>query len=176
MASKFHDLLRTQITNEFGAMQQYVAIAVWADAADLPQMAAQFYAHSLGERNHAMMMVQYLLDRGEQTSFEAIEGPRTEFASPLEAYQAAQAHEVKVTGQIEALFHAAREENDPLGEQFILWFLREQVEEVANMDTMVTICNRAGDNWFEIETYLNREGASSASNTGTPPAAAGGAI
>ncbi|WP_333617764.1 ferritin [Dietzia sp.] len=176
MASKFHDLLRKQITNEFGAMQQYVAIAVWADAADLPQIASHFYAHSRGERNHAMMMVQYLLDRGEQIDFDQVEAPRSDFESPADAYRAAQAHEVKVTGQIETLFHAAREENDPLGEQFMLWFLREQVEEVANMDTMVTISDRAGDNWFEIETYLNRESGSGASNTGTPPATAGGAI
>ncbi|ANI93884.1 ferritin [Dietzia timorensis] len=176
MASKFHNLLREQIANEFGAMQQYVAIAVWADASDLPQIASQFYAHSLGERNHAMMMVQYLLDRGESYEVSAIEAPRNAFESPLDAYKAAQAHEVKVTGQIEALFHAAREENDPLGEQFILWFLREQVEEVANMDTMVTIAERAGDNWFDVERHLAREGGGASSNTGTPPAAAGGAI
>lgn len=76
MASKFHNLLREQIANEFGAMQQYVAIAVWADASDLPQIASHFYAHSLGERNHAMMMVQYLLDRGETFEVGAIEADR----------------------------------------------------------------------------------------------------
>ncbi|MGN0099376.1 MAG: ferritin, partial [Dietzia sp.] len=63
----------------------------------------------------------------------------------------------------------------PLGEQFMLWFLREQVEEVANMSTLVTIAERAADDWFRIEEYLARE-TDSSTNTGTPPSVAGGAV
>lgn len=169
----FHTLLREQIRNEFGASQAYLAIAVWADANELPQLAAQFYAHSLDERRHGLMMVQYLLDRGQDIEITDVPAPRNNFTTPLSCYEFALDNEREVTDQIEALFNAARAENDPLGEQFVLWFLREQVEEVANMDTMVTICKRADDNWFEVERFLARESGHRASNTGTPPAVAG---
>ena len=63
-AQPFVDKLNEQIANEYGAHQQYVAIAVWFDAQTLPRLAAFFYAQALEERGHAMMMVQYLLDQG----------------------------------------------------------------------------------------------------------------
>ena len=174
-SSTYAELLSEQVGHEFAASQQYIAIAVWADAQDLPQLAARFYQHSLGERNHAMMMVQYMLDRGLKAEIKEIPAPRGEFDGPVDALKLALEQEKEVTEQIEALFQAARAESDPLGEQFMLWFLREQVEEVANMDTLVTIAERAGDVWFRIEEHLARESDSS-TNTGTPPAVAGGAV
>lgn len=171
----FTTLLTDQAGNEFAASQLYVSIAVWADAADLPQLARRFYKHSLDERNHAMMMVQYMLDRNLPVTVPAVPAPRSGFSGPVECLEIALAQEKTVTSQIEAMFQAAREENDPLGEQFMLWFLREQIEEVANMDTLVTIARRADDDWFRIEEFLARESDSS-SNTSTPPAVAGGAV
>ena len=61
MAS-FAESLNEQIGHEFAASQQYVAIAIYYDAETLPQLAAHFYRQALEERNHAMMIVQYLLD------------------------------------------------------------------------------------------------------------------
>ena len=61
--TKFCALLQDQIRNEFTAAQQYVAIAVYFDGEDLPQLAAHFYRQAVEERNHAMMLVRYLLDR-----------------------------------------------------------------------------------------------------------------
>ena len=173
--ASFNDLLAAQVGNEFAASQHYVAIAVWADAQDLPQLAGRFYQHSLGERNHAMMMVQYMLDRGVEVTIPAVPAPPKDFDGPVDALRSALEQEKVVTAQIEALFQAARDESDPLGEQFMLWFLREQVEEVANMATLVTLAARADDNWFRSEEVLARE-TDSSSNTGTPPAVAGGAV
>jgi len=64
--SKFADALNEQIAYEFGASQQYIAIAVHYDAQTLPQLAAHFYRQAVEERNHAMMMVQYLLDADDE--------------------------------------------------------------------------------------------------------------
>ena len=61
--SKFHALLRDQIRNEFNASHQYIATAVYFANVDLPQLAKHFYAQAVEERNHAMMIVQYFLDR-----------------------------------------------------------------------------------------------------------------
>src|SRR5919108_733179 len=60
-ADSFVSKLNEQIGNEFAAHQQYVACAVYYDAETLPQLARFFYRQALEERDHAMMMVQYLI-------------------------------------------------------------------------------------------------------------------
>jgi ferritin len=78
------------------------------------------------------------------------------------------AQENDVTGKIERLFKAARDDGDFVGEQFMLWFLKEQVEEVAAMNTLLTILDRAGEDFFKIEDFLAREAVG---DTGTDPSA-----
>ena len=172
----FVDLLGRQIRNEFTAQQQYIAAAVWFDEQDLPRLAGHFYRQAVEERNHAMMMVQYLLDRDLPAPIPGIDEVRQDFTSPLEPLEMALAQEQTVTQQVEALFKAARNEADVLGEQFMLWFLKEQVEEVAAMSTLVTIAERAGDDWFRIEEHLARETVGDAGPDPSAPQAAGGVL
>ena len=174
-STTYADLLRDQIRNEFNASQQYVAMAVWFDARDLPRLAAHFYRQAVEERNHAMMMVQWMLDPDLHVAIPGIDEVRSDFADIADAIRVALAQEKTVTEQIKSLFAKAREESDFLGEQFMLWFLSEQVEEVASMTTLLTIAERAGDDWFEVETYLAREAVGDA-GAGTGPTAAGGAL
>ncbi|MCW1248928.1 ferritin [Acaricomes phytoseiuli] len=175
--SKYTTLLQEQIGHEFTASQQYIAVAVWFDAQDLPQLAAHFYKQSLEERNHAMMIVQYMLDRDLQIEIPGISGNSivNDFADVLEPLTLALNQEKQVTEQIERLFATAREENDALGEQFMLWFLKEQVEEVASMNTLVNIAERA-DTLFEIENFLARETVGDGGEDASAPEAAGGAL
>src|SRR5690349_20752895 len=77
--SRFPSALNEQIGNEFGAAQQYIAIAVYYDALTLPQLAHHFYRQALEERNHAMMMVQYLLDAGHHVRVPGVEAPVVAF-------------------------------------------------------------------------------------------------
>ncbi|MBT2515475.1 ferritin [Arthrobacter sp. ISL-30] len=155
-SQKFNDLLITQVGNEFAASQQYIAIAVWFDSQDLPQLAKHFYRQSLEERNHAMMMVRYLLDRQLPIKIPGIEPVRNDFNKVEEPLALALAQEQEVTDRIKDLFAAARAEEDAIGEQFMLWFLKEQVEEVASMTTLLNIARRA-DNLFDVENFLARE-------------------
>jgi ferritin len=152
----FNELLARQVGNEFAASQQYIAIAAWFDGQDLPRLAKHFYRQSLEERNHAMMMVRYILDRGIKITIPGIEPVRNDFTAAEEPLVLALAQEIEVTDRIKELFAAAREENDPLGEQFMLWFLKEQVEEVASMSTLLNVARRA-DNLFDVEMFLARE-------------------
>ncbi|PPG37370.1 ferritin [Pseudoclavibacter sp. RFBA6] len=175
-SSSFNDLLTAQIGNEFSASQQYIAIAVWFDDHDLPQLAAHFYQQSVEERNHAMMLVQYRLDRDLGVTIPGVAAPRTEFANVVEPIELALEQEREVTSQIEALFRAARADGDAIGEQAMLWFLKEQVEEVASMSTLVTIAKRAGDNLFDIENFIARETVGDSGQDADAPAAAGGAL
>ncbi|WP_069165289.1 ferritin [Nocardia altamirensis] len=173
--SKFHSLLHDQIRHEFNAEHQYIAIAVWFDNADLPQLAKRFYAQGVEERNHAMMIVQYFLDRDISVDISGIDAAKSKFENVREPIALALAQEKTVTDQIIQLASTAREEGDYLGEQFMQWFLKEQVEEVANMTTLLTIADRAGSNLFDLEEFIAREmgGPSDASGA---PSAAGGSI
>ena len=175
--SRFTDTLAAQVANEFGASQQYVAIAVYYDAETLPQLAAYFYRQAVEERNHAMMLVQYLLDAGEEPTIPGVGAPRTTFSSPTEPVQLALAQERMVTEQISALTRIAREDGDTLGEQFLGWFLKEQVEEMASMTALLRTVERASDsNILLVEDYLARTTAAVGGVDTTAPGAAGGAL
>ena len=175
MPSRFTDTLNEQIGHEFGASQQYVAIAVHYDAQTLPQLAGHFYRQAVEERNHAMMMVQYLLDAGEKAAIPGVDAPRTEFADTVEPVALALDQERRVSGQINALAGVARETGDYAGEQFMQWFIKEQVEEVSSMSDLLRVVERARENPLLAEEYLAREATAEAEDA-TAPAAAGGAI
>src|SRR5215207_11324411 len=132
-AGAFVDRLHAQIGHEFAASQQYTAIAVHYDAETLPRLAAFFYAQALEERNHAMMMVQYLLDAGVDPVIPGTAAPRGAFADIVEPVAVALEQERRVSDQINALAAIARNENDYASEQFMQWFIKEQVEEIASM-------------------------------------------
>jgi ferritin len=173
--SRFADALNGQIAYEFGAAQQYIAVAVYYDSETLPRLAAHFHRQALEERNHAMMMVQYLLDAGLEVSVPGIEAPKTSFADVVEPVELALAQERRVTEQIGALATLARELGDYAGEQFLQWFIKEQVEEVSSMSSLLTVVERARANPLMAEEYLARESAAEAVDP-TAPHAAGGAL
>ena len=177
--ARFPQALNEQIGREFGASQQYVAIAVYYDGDTLPQLAGHFYRQSVEERNHAMMIVQYLLDANEQVAIPGVEAPRTEFADPVAPVELALEQERQVTAQIVELAKLAREEGDLVGEQFLNWFLEEQREEVSSMSDLLTVVRRAGDtSILLVEEYLARVGVGTEGDgpEANAPPAAGGAL
>jgi ferritin len=174
--STYEKLLQEQIRNEFTASQQYVAVAVWFDDQDLPQLAAHFYKQALEERNHAMMMVQYLLDKDIRPHIPGVGEVASDFKTALEPLELALQQEITVTKQIETLARTARDESDYVGEQFMQWFLKEQVEEVAAMNTLVNVAKRAGDNLFHLEDFMARETVGDGGSDPTAPTAAGGTV
>lgn len=174
--SPVHDLLTDQIGHEFFASQQYVAIAVWYDQQALPQLAAHFYAQAVEERNHAMMIVQYLMDRDADVVIPGVPEVRNSFTNVVEPIELALTQERRVTEQFETLIAAARDERDFLGEQFMHWFLKEQVEEVASISTLLQVGRRVGENVMLLEDYLAREAGAGGGADPTAPSAAGGAL
>jgi len=171
---RFTEALNEQIGHEFGASQQYVAIAVHYDALTLPQLAAHFYRQAVEERNHAMMLVQYLLDAGETVTVPGVEAPGTEFSDVVEPVRLALEQEQRVTQQIAALVQLARDEAELVGEQFLHWFLQEQREEVSSMSALLAVVERSRDNVMLVEEYLAREtGGESPLAAGSPPTAGG---
>jgi bacterioferritin B len=172
-SSRFIDQLNEQIAYEFAASQQYVAIAVYYDSLTLPRLAQTFYAQAVEERNHAMMMIQYLLDRDAEVRVPAVEGPTSDFADTVAPVALALEQERGVSDQINGLLKTARDEGDFGSEQFMHWFVKEQVEEVSKMSGLLDVVERARDNPLLAEDYLARETPSEPADPTAPPAAGG---
>ena len=173
--SSFAAALNEQVANEFAAHQQYVAIAVHYDAETLPRLAAFFYRQAVEERNHAMMLTQYLLDADLEVITPGVEAPQSGFDGIVAPVEPALAQEKRVTKQISALAAKARDEGDYQGEQFMQWFIKEQVEEVSTMSDLLRIVQRSVENPLLAEEYLARESIGDGGEDPTAPTAAGGA-
>ena len=172
--SQYLRLLGEQVGHELAAHLQYVAIAVWFDSHDLPQLAAHFYRQALEERNHAMMIVQYLLDADGRVVIPGVEAPQTAFSDAVAPVALALDQEKRVTDQIVELVKLAREEGELVGEQFLHWFLQEQREEVASMTELLAVVERGRDNLLHVEEYLARAArGENLLEAGAPPAAGG---
>jgi len=117
--------------------------------------------------------VQYLVDRDVQVEIPGIDGVRNTFDTPRDALAVALDQERAVTDQFSTLAAVARDEGDYLGEQFIQWFLKEQVEEMALMTSLVRVADRAGANLFDLENFVAREIDSTRSASDAPVAAGG---
>ncbi|MDT9595120.1 ferritin [Nocardioides zeae] len=170
-AARFAEQLNVQIGNELAAHNQYLACAVHYDALTMPQMAAFFYGQALEEREHAMMMVQYLLDTDADVTIPGVEAPTSGFADVVAPVELALAQEKKVTEQINGLLRIAREEHDYASEQFMQWFIKEQVEEVATMSDLLTVVTRSRDDVNDIEEYVAREQGGEGADPTAPPVA-----
>jgi ferritin len=172
-AERFVSELNAQIGREFAASQQYVAAAVYYDAQTLPRLASFFYEQAKEERVHAMMMVRYLIDIGVPPVIPGVDAPKTTFGSFVEPIELALNQERVVGEQISELVGIAREEKDYLSEQFVQWFLKEQIEEVALMQSVLDIAERAGDQPLFVEEFLARENMRPEGEDATAPEAAG---
>jgi bacterioferritin B len=156
-AERFVEQLNTQIGHEFAAHQQYVACAVYYDALTMPQMAGFFYAQAMEERGHAMMMVKYLIDSDAPVRIPGVRAPQVEFADLVAPVELALEQERQVAAQINELTKIAREESDFASDQFMQWFIKEQVEEVATMSDLMAVVRRSKENIEAIEDYVQRE-------------------
>ncbi|WP_293784697.1 ferritin [uncultured Aeromicrobium sp.] len=170
-APAFVEKLQEQIGHEFAAHQQYVAIATYYDALTMPQMAALFYAQAIEERDHAMMMVQYLLDADEKVVIPALDAPIMDFADVVAPVQLALDQEKRVTAQINELTRVARESSDFASDQFMQWFIKEQVEEVAKMSDLLAVVTRSKDDLERIEDWVAREETGEEPDPTAPPVA-----
>ena len=175
-AERFVEALNGQVAAEFAASHQYAAIAIWYEAQTLPRLARFFYDQAVEERNHAMMMVKYLLDTNARIELGAVGAPEQQFDDHIGPIRLALDQEREVSQRISELFALAREEGDFLSEQFIQWFLKEQVEEEATMSELLDVAERVHDFPMTLEEYIAREKTGAEADDASAPEAAGGAL
>jgi ferritin len=172
-AERFVDALNEQVSEEFAASHQYLAMAVYYEAETLPRLANFFYQQAIEEREHALMMIKYLVDTQAPVRLAEVGGPKTGFADFVEPIKVALAQERGVSGRISEIFGLAREEGDFLSEQFMQWFLKEQVEEEATMSELLDVAERSREQPMVVEEFLARENFGGATADPTAPPIAG---
>lgn len=152
--------INKQIGNEFAAFMQYVAIGAYFDLKTLPELSSYFYKQAEEEKGHAYKMIQFLCDADASVEIPAVKAPKAQFKSVETAIKLSYDQEVEVTEQIKAIYEIAAADKDRITENFLQWFLEEQLEEVSSMDSLLTIVRRAGDesNLFRVEEYIARHG------------------
>lgn len=144
-----------QVGHEFQASHQYVNIAAYFESLALKGLAKKFYKQGDEEREHAMKFVKYVSEAGGEVAIPAIPAPVAAFKTVKEALQLSLKWELEVTRRINALMAMAIEEKDYLGQDFLRWFVTEQLEEVSTMEGLLKVAEAAGEkNLFMLEAYL----------------------
>ncbi len=150
--------INEQIGSEFSAMLQYIAIAAHFEAETLPELASFFSRQAEEEKEHAQRFIKFVLDTGAGVQIPAIPAPQARFQFAEEAVKLSLEQEKKVTAQVNNLVHIAKGETDYLTDNFLQWFVQEQLEEVASMEALLRVVQRSGEgNLMRVEEYLARK-------------------
>lgn len=156
ISKELSDEINAQVGREFAASLQYVSIATYFEGQALRKLAEFFYKQAAEENDHAMKFVKYIVETGAEVVIPPVAAPKAKFASAEEAIGLALKWEEEVTAQINHLMDVAIAKKDYLGQQFLTWFVTEQLEEVSTMQNMLQIVQRAGEkNLLMMEAYLS---------------------
>lgn len=159
ISEKLNKAMNEQIGHELAASGQYLNIAAYFDVEALPEMAAFFYRQSDEERMHALKFAHYIAEAGGEVSIPPIPAADQEIPSAEAAAEMSLDWEMQVTDQINNLMNVAKEEGDHIAQNFLRWFVDEQLEEVSTMDELLSVIRRAGpDGLLFVEQYLVRHG------------------
>src|SRR5260221_13214370 len=139
---KIVPLINQQIGNEFRSMLQYYAIAPHLGAEALPELTGYFRKQAEEEKEHALRFIQFLLDAGARVEIPGVAAPQANFAAAEDAVKLSLEQEERVTSQINALISTAKAESDYTTDNFLQWFVKEQLEEVSSMDQLLRVVQR----------------------------------
>jgi ferritin len=132
LSKKMITALNGQITAELYSSYLYLAMSAWLQSEGHPGAAKWMALQTREEAFHAGKFYGHILDRGGQIKLGPIEAPPCKWKSPQEVFEAAHAHEQKVTALLNNLMSLAKAESDHASELFLGWFITEQIEEESN--------------------------------------------
>ncbi len=143
---KIQDAINNQINAELYSAYLYLALAAHYEENNLKGFASWLQQQAAEEVEHAMKFYNFLFDVGGKPELKAINQPPATFPDPVKAFSLAYEHEQKVTGMIHDLYALAQNEKDYAFEQFLTWFIDEQVEEESSTLEIVEMLRQVGDN------------------------------
>ena len=167
MSAKLRDAMNEQIKNELESAYIYLSMAAWFHEQSLDGMAHWMRCQTHEESIHAMKFFNHILERGEKVELLDMKQLKTEWASPLEAFQDAVKHEQFISGKIKDLTKLCREESDFPSEPILAWFNEEQIEEEANTGKILADLERVADSRDGL-LMLDRELGARAYPAGSP--------
>lgn len=168
MNKKIEDAFNKHLNYELFSAYIYLSMSAYLEAQNLKGMANWMRVQAQEEMVHVMKFYTFILDRDGKVALTAVEGPRVDWNSPLEAFKDAFDHECKVSARIADLVTLAQKENDRPADSFLKWFVDEQVEEEASVKEVVDKLKLVGDNGAALFMIDNELGQ----RVFTPPPAA----
>jgi ferritin len=121
--------LNKQINEEMSSAYLYLSMAAYFESVNLPGFSNWMRVQTQEETLHGMMFFDYVNTRNGRVLLAKIEAPQVEWKSPTEAFEAAYKHEKHISECIRALVKHARGLDDDSTDNFLQWFVAEQVEE-----------------------------------------------
>ncbi len=145
ISQEMREALNTQINEEMYSSYLYLQMAAGFASNNLPGFASWMNVQVQEETFHAMKLYNYIIERGGHVRLLAIAEPPAEWDSTLAAFEAALAHEQRISGCFDKLIALAKQQGDNATEIFLQWFVTEQVEEEAAADEIVQRIKLMGD-------------------------------
>jgi bacterioferritin B len=159
ISKKLNAAFNEEIGLELFASNQYLNMAAYLEGQTLKKLAAMFVKQADEERGHALKFVKYLNDVGGTVVIPAVPAPQAKFKSVEEVVQTSLDWETEVTNRVNALMAMAIAEKDYAAQDFLRWFVTEQVEEMNTMDNLLKVVRAAGErSLIMIEAYLSHQG------------------
>lgn len=140
ISKKFAQAINEQINAEMWSAYLYLSMANDAYNKGFRGFANWFKVQFQEEQAHAEIFINYLRSQNEKVILAPIAAVETEWPTILAAYEKTLAHEQKVTSLINNLCHIANEDNDYASQNFLAWFIDEQVEEEENARELIGQC------------------------------------
>lgn len=156
ISDRVRDLLIEQIGHELSAHQNYYGISLYFEGQSLKKWARLFHGQSVEEAQHASKIITFLVDNEVSFDLPAIAVGTTHYASAKAAVETALESEIRVTGQFDVLAKAAQDAGDHRSQQFLQWFIEEQVEEERTMRELLDLID-SGINLFAAEQLLESQ-------------------
>ncbi len=137
LSEKMTTVLNEQINAEMFSSYLYMSMTAWFESQSLSGFANWMRLQTQEEMDHSEKIFNYIHERGERVMLEAIDKPKSDWDTPLNVFEDVLQHEQKVTGLINYLMDCAIEERDHASNNFLQWFIAEQVEEEANVGAVL---------------------------------------
>jgi ferritin len=155
ISKELNAAINEQIGHEFHAAHQYANIASYFDGLGLRLLGKMFLKQSEEEHEHGMKFVNYIIATGGTLDLPAVAKPVAAFNTVEEAVKLSLDWEWEVTRRINNLMNLAIDQKDHAGQDFLRWFVTEQVEEVQTMDNLLKVVQQSGPkNLFMLEAYI----------------------
>lgn len=146
ISQKMEQAFMSQINKELYSAYLYLSMKAYFASQNLKGFTNWMDIQVQEERAHGMGMFDYVIERGGKVVLDKIDKPETEWKSPYEVFEQVLSHEQYVTSQINLLYDVAVEEKDRAAQLFLNWYVKEQVEEEASAEDILTRLEMIGDN------------------------------